>query len=212
MGLLMFSAFLPFLSVAAEKTRVACVGDSITYGAGLEHPELESYPAVLGQLLGPAFEVRNFGVRGATLLRSGDLPYWDLPEFGSAAAFEPQIVILQLGTNDTKERNWRHRSEFAGDLADLIETFAALPSHPRVWVCLPPPLFGLLRTPGNSMLENEVIPQITRVAQEKQAPIIDVNAALAGRGDCFPDGVHPDAEGSAAIARAVFNALQKAVD
>ncbi|OQW96503.1 MAG: hypothetical protein BWK77_04460 [Verrucomicrobia bacterium A1] len=212
LGLFMLTSLTRSSPGAAEPTRVACVGDSITYGSGLERRDRESYPAVLARLLGAAFEVRNFGVSGATLLRRGDLPYGDLPEFGAATAFDPHIVILMLGTNDTKGQNWRHRAEFAGDLAALIDHFAALPSRPRVWVCLPPPLFGLLRAHGNSVLDGGVIPLTARIAREKDVPVIDVNAALAGRGDCFPDGVHPDAAGSAAIAEAVFRAVQKQVE
>jgi lysophospholipase L1-like esterase len=195
------------------KIRVACVGDSITYGAGLENPDRQSYPAVLGRRLGAGYEVRNFGVSGATVLREGDLPYWNQPELAAALTFDPEIVILMLGTNDTKGHNWgRGSGMFADDLAALIARFADLPSKPRIWICLPPPLFGLLRAPVNSTLEGEVLPLISRVAREKNVPVIDINGALAGRGECFPDGVHPDAAGAEAIAGTVFGALQKQVE
>ncbi|HEX6984910.1 MAG TPA: GDSL-type esterase/lipase family protein, partial [Planctomycetaceae bacterium] len=69
--------------------RVACVGDSITFGSGVEERERNSYPAVLGRLLGERYEVRNFGVSGATLQKRGDKPYWTLDAFKDVSAFNP---------------------------------------------------------------------------------------------------------------------------
>ena len=207
---------LPFIasSFAADpaRIRVACVGDSITYGSKLANREADCYPAVLGRALGEGFEVRNFGVPGATALREGNLPYRDQPAFTAATEFTPQIVILLLGTNDTKGRNWRHQSEFARDLGALIDHFAGLAAHPQIRVCLPPPMFGFLRAANNSVLERGVIPLIRQVAREKGIPVIDLNAALAGRRDGFPDGVHPNAAGAIAIAETVLSAVQKRVE
>ena len=86
----------------AEKTlRVACVGDSITYGSGIKDRHHDSYPAVLGRWLGPGWDVRNFGVSGATLLKKGDLPYFKQKNHEAAVAFTPDIVVIMLGTNDS---------------------------------------------------------------------------------------------------------------
>ena len=60
-----------------ETIRVACVGNSITYGAGIENRVKDSYPAQLGRMLGDRWETRNFGVSGATMLKKGDNPYWN---------------------------------------------------------------------------------------------------------------------------------------
>ena len=62
----------------ANAKLVACVGDSITYGAGISNRNYNSYPAQLGRMLQKfdnQWQTRNFGVSGATLLRNGDLPY-----------------------------------------------------------------------------------------------------------------------------------------
>lgn len=191
-------------------TRVACVGDSITYGAGLAEPEMQSYPAVLARLLGPGFEVGNFGVSGATALRRGTYPYWDQPEFEEAGAFGPRIVVIMLGSNDTKMRNLRVRGDLADDLRALVDHFRGLPARPRVWLCLPPPLFGLHGFLQGSPLDKAVLPAIRLVAREKKVPLIDVNAALANRDDCFLDGVHPNEAGAAIIAQTVHRALAHA--
>lgn len=190
-----------------RQVRVACLGDSITYGAGVEDRDLNHYPARLSARLGPGYEVANFGASGATLTRRGDYPYWDLPEFDAAAAFAPDIVVIMLGTNDSKLRNRGARGEFAGDLAALADHFAALPSRPKIWLCLPPPMFGLLVDFGVDALRTEILPRIRQVAAEKNTGLIDVYGALDGRADLVPDGVHPNAAGAAIIADTVFRAI-----
>ena len=121
---------------AAPAIKVACVGDSITEGAGLN---ANTYPAALGRFLGTNYTVRNFGVSGTTLLRKGDLPYWNQAAFRTATNSSPDIVTIMLGTNDSKAFNWIYKAQFPKDLGDMIDTFANLPSRPRVFVCLPVP-------------------------------------------------------------------------
>jgi lysophospholipase L1-like esterase len=111
------------LSFAADKIRVACVGDSITFGAGVEKREVNNYPKVLGSLLGDKYEVRNFGVSGATLLSKGDHPYIKTGAYSDAKKFAPQIVIIKLGTNDTKPQNWKHEADFLADATNMIKEF-----------------------------------------------------------------------------------------
>ena len=76
-ALVVVSIVLLIAGVAGAR-RVACVGDSITYGSGIADRAHDSYPAQLEQILkqyDTAWEVDNFGVSGATLLTNGDLPY-----------------------------------------------------------------------------------------------------------------------------------------
>src|SRR4051795_12206778 len=71
--------------------RVACVGDSITYGYGIKDREHNSYPAQLGVLLGKRWEVRNFGINGATALKEGTRSYSDQPAYREALTFKPHV-------------------------------------------------------------------------------------------------------------------------
>jgi acyl-CoA thioesterase-1 len=190
------------------RIRVACVGDSITGGAGLNDPGRESYPAVLQSLLGPGYEVRNFGVNGATALRDGSLPYWILPEFEAARHFAPQVVVLMLGTNDARLRHRDARPRFEADLRALGRQFADLESRPVVALGLPPPCYGLLNAYDQRVLRREILPAIRRIAREESWMLVDVHQALNNRSKWFPDGVHPDAAGAAAIARVVSGPLQ----
>jgi acyl-CoA thioesterase I len=187
--------------------RVACVGDSITYGAGLEDRDHQSYPAVLGQRLGPKFQTRNFGVNGATLLKKGDKPYWTQPEFRNIDEFAPHIVLVLLGTNDSKPPNWNHQADFIGDLRDLIRHIANLPGKPRVWLCLPPPVYTTQSDINEKTLNEEIIPALLQVAQEKKLPIIDLHFTMGNRPELFSDKIHPNAAGAALMAKTVGDAL-----
>ncbi len=191
------------------RIRVACVGDSITFGAGVENREANNYPVVLGKCLGSRFETRNFGVSGATLFKKGDLPYWKLDAFREVDGFGPQVVIMKLGTNDSKPQNWRFKSEFESDLRDMVDHFLSLPSKPRLWVCLPAPVYQDRWGINETTVRDEMIPLIRKVAAGRQVPVIDLHTALSKRPEWFPDGVHPNAAGAANLAQVVCYTLLK---
>jgi len=188
--------------------RVACVGDSITFGAGVENRENNCYPVVLGKLLGRRFEVQNFGVSGATLLKKGDLSYWSRKQLEQLSDFAPQVVILALGTNDSKPQNWKYGGEFAGDLRALLHHFALLPSKPRIWVCLPPPVYETRWGINETTVSGEIIPIIKQVAREMDVPIIDLHQGMSDRPEYFPDKIHPNAVGAGMMAMTIFTALK----
>ncbi|MFW6162207.1 MAG: family 16 glycoside hydrolase [Planctomycetota bacterium] len=188
--------------------RVACVGDSITFGAGIQNRKKNSYPAQLGRRLGEGYEARNFGVNGATLLKKGDKPYWQQKAFRQATQWQPDIVLIKLGTNDSKPQNWRHKGEFADDLRAMVEHFAALPSKPTVWLCLPVPVYATRWGINEQTVKGEIIPIIEKVAEEKGLPTIDLYAALSGHPDLFPDKIHPNAQGAALMATTIAGALR----
>lgn len=182
--------------------KLACVGDSITQGN-----KKGDYPSQLQALLGDRWEVRNFGHSGHTLLKKGDKPYWNSPRYQEALAFKPDAVIIKLGTNDTKPQNWKFKDEFVADYKALVQSFQALESKPRIYVCRPVPVFGK----GNfGIVESgiqEEIPMLDALAKELGLGIIDMHAALDGKADLVPDRVHPNKEGYALMAATAFTAL-----
>ncbi len=200
---------LGFSTRAAEPIRVACVGDSITEGHGLKNKATESYPAVLQAKLGDSYAVRNFGVSGRTMLKAGDYPYTAEPAYRDALAFEPNIVIIKLGTNDTKPNNWKHADNFEADTKSLVASFRALKSKPTVYLCTPVPAFPGEWGITNAEIKHGVIPKIESVAKSEKVELIDLYKALTGKGKLFPDKVHPDAEGMVLIAKAVQTAIEK---
>jgi lysophospholipase L1-like esterase len=190
---------------SSSPIRVACVGDSITYGSRAQPKD--AYPAQLQRLLGAGYAVKNFGLSGRTLLKKGDHSYWKEKALQDAQAFQPNIVIIMLGTNDTKKQNWVHIDEFTADYKDLIETFKKLPSAPKIYICRPNPVYGA----GNygiteANLEQE-IPLIDKIAADEGVGLIDMHAALAGHPEDEPDMVHPNAKGYLIMAQTVAAAL-----
>jgi lysophospholipase L1-like esterase len=184
---------------------VACVGDSITAGAGAAKGE--SYPTQLGKMLGERWEVRNFGVSGSTLLNHGDKPYQKQRAFQAALQYQPQVVIIMLGTNDTKPKNWKFKSEFAADYQDLLGQFAKLPGKPRIFISHPTPAPGQGNFGINDAGVREEAPLIDKIAQETQAGVIDMYAALKDHPEMLPDRVHPNSAGATLMAKAAYKAL-----
>jgi len=193
-------------------TKVACVGDSITVGARSSTPA-KTYPAQLGVLLGAGYQVMNFGVGGTTLLHNGDSPYVNTAAYNSSGTFAPDIVLIMLGTNDTKPANWSKAAAFDGDYKALLAHYAALASHPKSFVVLPPPVFGpnpYAISPAN--MDSGVIPALKKIAADTGTPLIDVYTALRGSAADFPDNVHPGDAGNAKMAQTIYAALTASPD
>ena len=185
--------------------RVACVGDSITAGVGAANGQ--SYPAQLGKMLGAKWEVRNFGVSGSTLLNQGDKPYQKEKAFKAALDYKPNVVIIMLGTNDTKPQNWKFKDRFIADYKDLVEQFAKVPSKPRIFICRPVPVPGKGNYRINEPSLQEQSPMIDKVAQQMAVGLIDMHAALKDHPEMIPDRVHPNTAGATRMANAVLKAL-----
>jgi len=187
--------------------RVACVGDSITSGYGLRDPARNAYPAQLAVLLGERWQVRNFGVGSTTLLKQGDFPYWKQKALQDALAFAPDVVVIALGTNDTKPGNWKKKENFVVDYVELVRKFQALDSKPRVWVCYPVPAFSRAWGLNGQIVKEEILPMVDQIAEQTKATIIDLHTALADPATMIGDGIHPTVEGAGLIAETVSTAL-----
>ena len=190
---------------AAEPIKVACVGDSITQGVGAQKGK--SYPAQLQGLLGEGYQVGNFGVSARTLLRKGDFPYWNEKKYQDALAMEPAIVVIMLGTNDTKPQNWKFETEFDADYRELVKSFQALKSKPKVFVCRPVPVPGKGNYGINEENIQKEIPRLDALAKALGCGVIDMHAALEKFPEMLPDRVHPNALGAAEMAKAAAKAI-----
>ena len=191
---------------SAEQTgpvKIACVGDSITFGSGIRHRAKNSFPAQLGSMLGDQWTVKNFGVSGATLLKKGDTPYWKQKEFKNAHDFNPNIVIIKLGTNDSKPQNWKHKAEYVSDYIALIKSFQELKSKPTVWICYPVPAYPGRWGITDKVMKEDVMPLIDKVAKKANVKIIDLYSALSNHKTMFHDTVHPNAAGAKLIAEKI---------
>jgi lysophospholipase L1-like esterase len=195
-------------TVAAQ--RVACVGDSITYGSGIADRLKDGYPAQLQRLLRQYdrdWEVGNFGVSGATLLSRGDKPYVRESAYNDARAYNPDLVIIKLGTNDSKPQNWLYQGDFIADYSAMIDAFRGLPSKPQVWICKPVPAFAVAWGISPEIIRDQILPLIDQIARQKNVPVIDLYTALSGQGRLFPDNIHPNAEGAGVMAKTIAACL-----
>lgn len=192
---------------AAEPVRVACVGDSITFGAGIENREQNSYPVQLGRLLGEKYKVENFGLSGHTLLKKGDRPYWTGRLFAPAHTFKPDIVIIKLGTNDSKPQNWQYKSEFVADYVDFIKSFRDLNDKVDIRICYPAPAFSGAFKISGAVIKDEIRPMIDEIAKQTGVKIIDLYTPCLDKRALFPDGIHPNAEGAKVLAETVCAAI-----
>lgn len=191
---------------SAERIRVACVGDSITFGDQVKQRTENCYPAVLGRALGDKYDVRNFGACGASASRSAWHNYWKLKEFRASLEFKPNIVVIMFGTNDTNPKNWqRTQNTITKAFNELIDTYSALETKPKIYLCLPVECFGSKY--ADEACLKMVRKEIRAVAKERGIEIINMYAALKGKKELFPDNLHPNAEGARIMAEKVFKKI-----
>lgn len=205
------SIFLAFALIAqAQKTKVACVGNSVTYGYKIENREANCYPAQLQRMLGDAYAVENFGHSGATLLNKAYRPYTQQEAYQKALTFAGDYVVIHLGLNDTDPRAWpNYRDDFVRDYLSLIESFRQTNPRCKIWICRMTPISH--RHPRFKSgtrdwfwMEQALIEEISRIAN---VSLIDLHEGLYDRPDLLPDAIHPNAEGAGILARTVYGAL-----
>lgn len=213
---LLFISLFASVSAGAKKqkpqapVKVACVGNSITFGYGLPDREKEAYPVRLQEMLGPGYDVRNFGKSGATLLKHGHRPYIYQTEYADAKAFAADIVVMHLGINDTDPRNWpNYRDEFIADYRALIDTFRMINPKCRVMIALMTPLTTLHHRfeSGTRDWHDEENEAIRKIAKGAGVQLFDLFTPLYCRPELFADAVHPNAEGEQIIANVVYSAI-----
>lgn len=196
--------------VAAEPVRVACVGNSITYGTGIADREHFSYPVQLQQMLGNGYVVGNFGKPGATLLYKGHRPYVEQPEFKEALRFKGDIAVIHLGINDTDPRNWpNYRDEFVKDYLSIMDSLRAANPKVRFILARMTPIAD--RHPrfqsGTKQWHDEIQTAIETVARVSGAELIDFHEPLYPYPNLLPDAIHPNPEGAGILAKTVYGGI-----
>ena len=190
--------------------RVACIGNSITDGFGIDMATQQGYPARLQRLLGNGYHVKNFGVSGRTMLNKGDLPYQNELAWSDALAFRPDIVIIKLGTNDSKPENWQYNKGFTDDLQLMVDALKANKNNPRIILCTPIPAFKPTWNINDSVIVNGITPIINKVAKKNKLQVIDLHTLYAHDGDkMLNDAIHPDAKGALRMAEIIAKALKE---
>lgn len=209
--LLFIMSLFVYLSInAIETIKVACVGNSITYGIGVKDREKNSYPALLQRMLGDEYIVGSFGKPGATLLNRGHRPYTEQKEYNDALAFNADIIIIHLGVNDTDPRDWPDfRDDFIKDYISLIDSFKSVNSDARIIIAGITPIWD--RHPrflsGTKVWQDEIRDKIHVVADICDVEFIDFYSVLHNYPFMFPDAIHPNEEGASILAKTVYSAI-----
>lgn len=202
--LIMLSSIL--LISCTKRTKIACIGDSITNGGGKNHIA-SSYPYQLGFILGEDYKVLNCGENGATMQTDGNKPYWDQKDLSNVFVYEPDLVIIMLGTNDSKTENWNSTS-FKRDYQLLIDSLLTLKSNPIIYLCSPPPAYSSAWNINDSTIQNGVIPIVKQLAKTNKLEVIDVYNGMTNMSQSFPDGIHPDHKAVKILAKIISEGIR----
>lgn len=198
---------------------IVALGDSITFGAGVVKTRTsDSWEAKLEKLLGGAYQVLNYGIGGVTLQNEGDCPYWNMTDKAlqgypeAALAWQPEIVLLMLGTNDSKPYNW-NLERYEAQLDQRVKEIKSAPGVKRLILMCPPfacpangselVAFDIL----NETIRDEIVPIVKHCAVENGVECIDLYALTEGHGEYFMDGVHPNSYGNRVIAGEIHRYL-----
>lgn len=202
--------------VFSGQTKIACVGDSITYGMTIKDRRNHCYPEVLQQLLGDRYNVRNYGLNNRNAMESGAMPYTKEKRYRESLEFEPDIVLLMLGTNDSKDTTWRGKERWKKDYRKLLDSYLNLSSAPAIYL-LTPAFPQKIREDGTfGMSGTRMIPDaikeecyaIMELSEELGLPVIDINRYTKEHPEWFSsDGVHPNKEGASRIAHFIAREL-----
>ncbi|MGD6934446.1 MAG: GDSL-type esterase/lipase family protein [Candidatus Bathyarchaeia archaeon] len=198
------SAFALFLTNQNQTRliRVACVGDSLTQSS--------RYPYELWLKLGKEnYALSNFGAGGTMISLNTETPYMNTTAYQDALNFQPNIVIIMLGTNDAQPNLKENNATLTQDYVKLINSFKELPSNPQIWITLPPPIYSNQSGAMDSeYFVQTVIPCIKQAANQTGLPTIDVYSALLGHPEYFKDGIHVNDAGAEIIANEVYKVIR----
>lgn len=201
----------------ASAQKIACVGNSITDGHGIDMQELFDYPAVLGQNMGNGYYVKNFGISSRVMSNSGDFPYQKEPAWKACLEWKPNIVIIKLGTNDTKSHNWKTaENDFVPSMKQMVDSLRALPTNPRIIFLSPIKAIKQSWDIRDSVIVNGVMPRIQAFAKKEGLEYYDMHAAMdlpnLQTELLLDDGIHPNAKGAAKMADLLSEYLKNTPD
>lgn len=210
------SGVIPGGRPAEGQIRVACVGDSVTYGHGVSGWPDHHYPAVLSRLLGGEYFVQNFGYSGRAVQPDSDQPYTATSRYRKSLDFRCDVLVFMMGSNDSKPENWTDAQRFEGEFRALLDSYLSPDGGPELILCTPPTAFfagehgaGLTSFDIQPGVVDGIADIVRAVAGDYDCRLVDVHALTRDHPEWFSkDGVHPNQDGAQAIAQAVFDAIR----
>lgn len=198
-----------------NQLKVACVGDSITFGCTVANRNKNNYPTVLGKLLGEKYCVNNFGYTNRTAIKSADYPYTNEKLYMQSLDFNPDILVIMLGSNDSKANNW-DRDKYINDFSEIIESYKKVNPSVRIYLLVPPPVFEVgskvLYQLRKDVIDNEICPAVKIISDKLGLECIDMHSVFENKRELFSDGVHPNAKGSKLFAQKIYEEIKKQVN
>ncbi|MBR3178071.1 MAG: lipase [Clostridia bacterium] len=196
------------------RRKIACIGDSITFGAGVPTTrKTDAWPVLWQKRLGKDYQVLNYGVSGATLQKEGHFPYYKIGFLGRLDKASPEMIVLMLGTNDSKPFNW-DRERFEKEYEAMVSELKSKPWAPKVVLMVPPKAFPEEKTgiiafdTVDTVIHDSIRPFICSLGERLNLPVIDLYALTENHPEYFCDGVHPNVEGNRFIADIVYDRLK----
>lgn len=207
----LINSYHPIKKAKQGEIKVACVGDSITYGCMVANRNKNNYPVVLNELLGSNYCVANFGYTDRTAIKTANRPYTVEKLYQQSLNFRPDIVVILLGSNDSKEINW-NKDKYINDYGEIIDSYLNLDSAPKVYLLIPPPVFEkgkkVLYGLRKDIIDSEIYQAAIQLAQSKRIPYINLHEIFKDKKHLFADGVHPNAKGCKLLAQEVYKAIK----
>ena len=187
-----------------ERQRIACVGDSLTYGYGLINREQNSYPSLLTQLFPAGYDIRNFGINGACAT-PGKSDYYLNNGVQEIIDWNPDILIIMLGSNDSKEINWQSGTKYREGMENIIRTLKG--QNSEVILMTPPPCrfnpYGI----RDSVIRDEVIPALEILCGEDDYVLIDLYSPLENKENIYIDNIHLNRKGYSLMTEEIYSYL-----
>lgn len=192
---------------------IACIGASITEGAGATNFYTESYPSQLQNALEGAYNVINFGNSGKTVNPDlGDESWLNQYQWVGVKSIVPDIAILNIGTNDSKVHNNPTYDSFHEDFKHLVDSLLEINPEMRIIVCTVPYAYSDIWGISNDNIANIIAPVQRAIAEEYGFDLVDLYNYTQNKAHLFPDGVHPSTEGYEMIVKILKKALIEGTD
>lgn len=206
-----YMAKLPIARKDFKGIRIACVGDSLTYGTTLLKRKRDCYPSRLQRILGEDYDVLNMGFAGHTVNPYCD-KYWAKEDVVNLLEeYRPDYIIFMLGTNDSREHNWTDAKTFEKEYKRLINFFKSFSNKPCIIAMTCPQVFWDKKLLDiNLDILSQIVDIQRKVLSENKIPCLDIYKLTKNREDLYsPDLVHFNPKGAKFVA---FNVYYKIIE
>ena len=200
--------------VDINKKHIACIGDSITFGAGVGGIKNETWEHFLEEKIGNEYQVLNYGISGRTLQDEGDYPYTKEEYFKISQDINADIYLIMLGTNDTKPFNW-NEERFKKEFYNFVSTYINLENKPKVILMTPPACFPeeslkiVAFEINEEIISGPVYDIVKKCAKDYNLQLIDLYNHTKDHSEWFIDGVHPNIHGNKEFAEFIYQNIKE---